>query len=327
MSQAILELKNVTKHFEIGSGFLKPKKLVHAVENVDLEVYEGETLGIVGESGSGKSTLARLIMRLIPATGGEVFFKGEDLLTLSRSAMSERRKHIQMVFQDPYASLNPRFTVGYSISEALLTNHIVEGKKQAEERAKELLELVGLLPEVYHSYPHEFSGGQRQRICIARAIALQPQLLLCDEAVSALDVSVQAQVLNLLNDLKDELNLTYIFITHDLAVVKYISDRIMVMYLGQVMELAPADKLFEHVYHPYTEALISAIPEPVVDRETNRILLEGDIPSPVNPPAGCPFHTRCPKVCDRCRETLPALREIEPGHLVRCHLYEEGGEI
>jgi oligopeptide/dipeptide ABC transporter ATP-binding protein len=320
MEAAFLEVKNLTKHFPIASGLFAKKGYVHAVNNVSFNLFKSETLGIVGESGSGKSTLGRVILKLTEPTAGEVIYKGRNIFIGSEA---EIRRDMQMVFQDPYASLNPRLKVGDAISEPLLTHKIVSDKKQAREKVIDLLRIVGLQPEMYNNYPHEFSGGQRQRISIARALALQPKLLICDEAVSALDVSVQAQILNLFNKLKEDLDLTYLFISHDLAVIKFISTRILIMYLGEVMELATTKELFSNTLHPYTEALISAIPEPSTQRKKGRIILEGDIPSSINMPQGCKFQTRCFKAMPQCKTTHPPLLETSPNHYVRCLLYSE----
>lgn len=327
MSKAILEVKNLTKYFELGTGLFGSKKHVHAVEDVTFKLYETETLGIVGESGSGKSTLARVIIGLVDATSGKVLYNGKDITGSRKAAANHVPKEIQMVFQDPYASLNPRIKIGDAIAEPILVHQLINDKGAVRLEVERLLKLVGLRPEMYDRFPHEFSGGQRQRVGIARALALRPKILICDEAVSALDVSVQAQVLNLFNSLKKQLNLTYIFIGHDLSVVKYISDRIMVMYLGEVMELASTEDLFERKLHPYTEALISAIPEVSTTASKQRILLEGDIPSPVDPPEGCRFSTRCFKAQDICKKRHPELKEVGPGHFVRCHFCKasEGG--
>jgi len=322
MENKILEVKGLTKYFDVSSGLFGKKALVHAVEDVSFDLYKSETLGIVGESGSGKSTLGRAILRLLKPTYGQVIYNGRDTIKLSDKEFSIIRRELQMVFQDPYASLNPRLKIGDTISEPMIANKM-GSPIEAKKKVKEILELVGLWPEMYDRYPHEFSGGQRQRISIARALALKPKVLVCDEAVSALDVSVQAQILNLFNQLKKQLDLTYIFISHDLSVIKYISDRIMVMYLGELMELAPTEKLFEKPYHPYTEALISAIPEPSTKVKKKRIILEGDIPSPMNPPSGCRFSTRCFKCMDICKTVHPKVVEVEKDHFVRCHLYNE----
>lgn len=324
MHRKILTVSGLTKYFEIKRDFSQ-KSYVHAVEDVSFALYAGETLGVVGESGSGKSTLGRVLLRLIKATSGSVYYQGQDILSITGPQFRLIRAQLQMIFQDPYASLNPKLKVGVAISEPLLANQMVSGRAQAKARAQELLEMVGLRAEMYDRYPHEFSGGQRQRISIARAIALNPKVLVCDEAVSALDVSVQSQILNLFNDLKEKFALTYIFIGHDLSVVKYISDRILVMYLGQVVELASTESIFSKTCHPYTEALISAIPEPTVEKNTQRILLKGDIPNPIDPPEGCRFAGRCSKCMDICREKTPQLVQAEQGHFVRCHLYQDIG--
>ncbi len=320
--EKILEVRNLTKYFEVGGGF-KSKSYVHAVEDVNFELEGGETLGVVGESGSGKSTLGRVIVKLLEPTKGVVKYKGQDISKMRLMDFKKIRSEIQMVFQDPYASLNPKIKIGDTIAEPIRVNKLMTDKKEIKKRVEELLELVGLKKEMYSRYPHEFSGGQRQRISIARAIALNPKILVCDEAVSALDVSVQAQILNLLNALKKKFNFTYIFIGHDLSVVRYVSDRILVMYLGEVVELAETEALFKKTYHPYTEALVSAIPEPRLDNRGQRIILEGDIPSPIDPPDGCRFSGRCFKAFDKCKSCHPELKEIEPGHFVRCHLYDD----
>jgi oligopeptide transport system ATP-binding protein len=315
----LLETKNLKMHFPIKAGVLRHTVgHVKAVDGVNLQIRRGETLGLVGESGCGKSTLARLILRLLEPTEGEVIFEGENILGYDRKQMLAVRRNMQIVFQDPYASLNPRMTVGNIVGEPLKI-HKVEGDRK--QRVQELLEVVGLNPEHYNRYPHEFSGGQRQRIGVARAIALNPKLIVCDEPVSALDVSIQAQVINLLQDLQKEFDLTYVFIAHDLSVVKHIADRVAVMYLGKIVEMADRKKLFSEPRHPYTASLLSAIPipDPEKERERQRVVLEGDVPSPANPPQGCSFHTRCPRAQDYCVEHEPALEEQEEStHRAAC---------
>ncbi|HHY45651.1 MAG TPA: dipeptide ABC transporter ATP-binding protein [Firmicutes bacterium] len=320
MSDYLLEVKDLKKYFPVRGGvFSKVTNWVKAVDGVSFGIYPGETLGLVGESGCGKTTTGRCILRLLEPTSGEVVFGGQNILELDRRQMRKIRKEMQIIFQDPYGSLNARMTVGDIIGEAFTVHGLAKGKERAE-KVQELLKVVGLDP--YHSrrYPHEFSGGQRQRIGIARALALRPKLIVCDEPVSALDVSIQSQILNLLEDLQEEFGLTYLFIAHNLSVVQHISDRVGVMYLGHLVELAPKDRLYSSPKHPYTVALLSAIPVPDPDMRKKRILLEGDVPSPLNPPSGCPFHTRCPKAGAECRESRPELRELSPGHFVACHL-------
>ncbi len=305
----LLETRNLKMHFPIKAGVLRRTVgHVKAVDGVDLSVRKGETLGLVGESGCGKSTLARLVLRLLEATEGEVLFEGEDILGYDRKRMLVVRRNMQIVFQDPYASLNPRMTVGNIVSEPLKTHNMGDAGDR-KRRVQELLEVVGLNPEHYNRYPHEFSGGQRQRIGVARAIALNPRLIICDEPVSALDVSIQAQVVNLLQDLQKEFDLTYVFIAHDLSVVKHISDRVAVMYLGKIVEIADRAALYGEPRHPYTASLLSAIPipDPHKERERQRVVITGDVPSPANPHSGCHFHTRCPRVQDYCKEHEPGL--------------------
>lgn len=318
---AILEVRNLKKHYPIRKGLLaKQVGAVKAVDGVTLTVETGETLAVVGESGCGKSTTGRAILRLIEPTDGEVFFEGQDVRALSPEQLRRFRTDMQMVFQDPYASLDPRWTVQRTLEEPLLTHHSL-GRNEVKSRVEELMEVVGLSPYQAHRFPHEFSGGQRQRIGIARALALNPKFIVCDEPVSALDVSIQAQVLNLMQDLQEQFGLTYMFISHDLSVVKFISDRVAVMYLGKVVELAPTAELFKEALHPYTQALMSAVPVPNPEITRQRIVLSGDVPNPENPPSGCTFHTRCPYVKDTCRSAVPELREISPGRQVACHLY------
>jgi oligopeptide transport system ATP-binding protein len=315
---ALVAVRDLRKHFPIKRGFWsRTVGSVKAVDGITFSIQPGEVLGLVGESGCGKTTAGRCILRLIEPTGGEVEFRGQDVLALDRSEIRSLRRDMQIIFQDPYSSLNPRLTVGSMLVEALRIHGIAQGA-DGKARARELLEVVGLLPQHANRYPHEFSGGQRQRIGIARALSVDPKFIVCDEPVSALDVSVQAQVINLLLDLKQEFDLTFLFIAHDLAVVEHISDRVAVMYLGKLMELADADELYRNPLHPYTKALMSAIPvpDPVVKRE--RIMLEGDVPSPANPPSGCPFHPRCPIATAECAEIVPEFREVEPGHHVAC---------
>lgn len=316
--QTFLELLNVSKYFKVSSGLLGLKSdTVRAVDGVNLTVRQGETLGLVGESGCGKSTLAKCIMGLDKATSGEIIFKDRSIATWDEK---ELRRRIQMVFQDPYSSLNPRQKIGSIIREGL-DIHSIGSKEERKQRVDELLALVGLRPEHGARYPHEFSGGQRQRVAVARTLALDPQLIVCDEPVSALDVSVQAQVLRMLKDLQHQFGLTYVFISHDLSVVSHISDRVAVMYLGRIMEEAPTEQLFASPKHPYTQALLSAVLPPDPTAQPDRIALEGDLPSPMNPPTGCPFHPRCPKAFEKCPNARPEPREIEPGVKVACWLY------
>ncbi|MER5530491.1 dipeptide ABC transporter ATP-binding protein [Streptomyces sp. NPDC002677] len=320
--EVLLKVEGLQKHFPIKKGILQRQVgAVKAVDGIDFEVRKGETLGVVGESGCGKSTMGRVITRLQDPTGGKVTFEGQDITHLSAAKMRPLRRDIQMIFQDPYGSLNPRHTIG-SIVSAPFRLQGVEPEGGVKKEVQRLLELVGLSPEHYNRYPHEFSGGQRQRIGIARALALKPKLVVADEPVSALDVSIQAQVVNLMDDLQEELGLTYVIIAHDLSVVRHVSDRVAVMYLGKIVELADSPKLYESPMHPYTKALMSAVPVPDPKRrgqKSERILLRGDVPSPIAPPSGCRFHTRCWKATEICRTTEPALIELRPGQRVACH--------
>lgn len=315
----LLETKNLSKYFTGKKGLLNRQPAqVKAVDHVSLTVNKGETLGLVGESGCGKSTLGRTILRLIPATEGQVLYNGEDILTYDKKKMWEMRRKLQIIFQDPYSSLNPRMTV-YDLISAPLEVYKVGTKEERREMVEEILQEVGLDKQYLNRFPHEFSGGQRQRIGIARALILNPEFVVCDEAVSALDVSVRAQVLNLMRNMQQKKNLTYLFISHDLSVVRHISDRIAVMYLGSVVEVAEKAQLYSNPMHPYTKALLSAIPLPDVKKKRQRIILEGDVPSAYNPPSGCKFHTRCPYATDRCRQEAPVLQEVEKGHKAACH--------
>ena len=319
----LLEVKDLKQYYPIHGGVLgKVVNHVKAVDGVSFTVYPGETLGIVGESGCGKSTTGRSILRLEEPTEGSVVFRGDNILDYSKEQMRKVRKEMQIIFQDPFASLNPRRTVGQTLEEALEISNVVPATDR-RVRALQVMDQVGLRPDQIDRYPHEFSGGQRQRICIARALAVEPSLIVCDEAVSALDVSIQAQVLNLLKDLQQQYDLTYLFISHELGVVHYITDRVMVMYLGKVVELANTNELFDDPYHPYTRALLSAIPSLDPTQKKERIILQGDVPSPIDPPTGCRFHTRCPIATERCKAEEPELRELSPAHFVACHFAQE----
>lgn len=319
----ILEVKNLKKYFPLNRNFFgKPQTYLRAVDNVSFGVKKGQTIGVVGESGCGKTTLGRTILKLYDSDGGKIWFDGKDLTEIKRNKMNDLRVDIQLVFQDPYSSLPPRMTVGSIISEAVKVHNIVP-KEEVQSYTLKIMEQCGLQPSYYDRYPHEFSGGQRQRICIARALAVKPKLVICDEPVSALDVSIQAQVINLLKKLQNEMDLTYVFISHDLSVVKYITDQILVMYLGNMMEYGDTDEIFDNPLHPYTKALFSAVPVPNPYAKMERIILSGDIPSPANPPKGCKFHTRCKECMSVCKMLEPKYIEHTKNHFVACHLYNE----
>jgi oligopeptide transport system ATP-binding protein len=323
----LVAIRGLEVHFPIGGGLLsrRPDAVVRAVDGIDLDIGRGETLGLVGESGCGKSTLGRAILQLVRPTSGEVRFDGVDLVTLSDERLRPMRRRMQMVFQDPFSSLNPRMTVGDAIVEPMLA-HGLATKNGARDKAAELFRIVGLNPGMLGRYPHEFSGGQRQRIGIARALAVEPDFIVCDEPISALDVSIQAQIVNLLEELRERLKLTYVFVAHDLAVVRHLGDRVAVMYLGQIVEIAAKRDLYANPLHPYTRALLSAAPVPdrAVEAKRERILLQGEVPSPFNPPQGCRLHPRCPHAMPHCRVVAPKLRQRDDGHQVACHLYGEG---
>ncbi len=323
--KVLVETRDLTKKFKTKSGaWGKNKATVHAVTDVTLNVYEGETLGVVGESGCGKSTLGRLVLRLLDATKGEVIFDGVELNSLKEEELRQMRKQMQMVFQDPFASLNPRLKIKDIIAEPMVTHNMYSDKGEMEERIADLLKKTGIRAEFMNRYPHQFSGGQRQRVSIARALALNPRLVICDEPVSALDVSIQSQILNLLGDLQAEMNLTYMFISHDLSVVRYLSDRVCVMFLGKVCELGVTRDIYANPLHPYTKFLLEAVPIPDPERRKEaKNMLTSEIPSPVNPPSGCHFRTRCPYAAERCAQESPALKEIEPGRFVACHLMDK----
>jgi oligopeptide transport system ATP-binding protein len=318
----LLEVKNLKMHFPVTSGIVFQRAVAHikAVDDVSFQVNQGETLGLVGESGCGKTTTGRCILQLYKPTAGQIFFQGQELTKLTTRQMRVMRRQMQVVFQDPFSSLNPRMTAGNIIGEPLIVHGLVKSKAEYKERVGELLQNVGLNPYMADRFPHEFSGGQRQRIGVARALSVDPKFIVCDEPVSALDVSIQAQVINLLEDLQEQFNLTYLFIAHDLSVVRHISDRVAVMYLGRIVEIADRNDIYRNPLHPYTKALLSAvpIPDPVIDAQRERILLTGEVPSPLNPPSGCVFHPRCPIAIDDCSRVVPDLKEVEPGHWAAC---------
>ncbi len=324
-NEILLEVRNLRKYFPIKRGIVFSRHVgdVRAVDDISFNIRKGETVGLVGESGCGKSTVARVIIRLLDPTDGEIIFEGKDITKIPQNELRKLRRDMQIIFQDPYSALNPRMTISEIIGEPLEVHNVVNNSKEKQRRIQELLELVGLAPYHANRYPHEFSGGQRQRIGIARALALNPKFIVADEPTSALDVSVRAQIINLMQDLQKELGLTYLFISHDLSVIRHICDRILVMYLGKLVEIAPNEKLYSSPFHPYTQALLSAvpIPEPEVAEKRKKVILLGDVPSPVNPPSGCRFHPRCPYVMDVCSEVEPQLKEIKKEHFTACHLY------
>lgn len=316
----LLKVNGLKKYFPVRSAFGRTKAYVKAVNDVSFHLYEGETFGLVGESGCGKSTLGRTVLRLTEPSEGEAIFQGQNVFQLPEGDFRKIRKKMQMVFQDPYSSLNPRMRIGSILEEPLMI-HRIGAKAERTERVLDILDKVGMLPDHYYRYPHEFSGGQRQRIGLARALVVNPQIVICDEPVSALDVSIQSQIINLLQHMQSEFRLTYLFIAHDLSVVRHISDRIGVMYLGQMVEEAPTDSLFAAPLHPYTKALLSAVPIPKLNAKRERVVLKGEIPSPLHPPSGCVFHTRCPYATDICKQQTPLKRQMAPGHFVSCHLH------
>jgi oligopeptide/dipeptide ABC transporter ATP-binding protein len=327
-NEILMEVKNLEKFYTLKSGKLldRQPKYARAVNDITFNIYKGEVLGVVGESGCGKSTLGRALIQMDPPTGGEIIYKEEDIIKLPEKDFHKYKKELQMIFQDPFASLNPRHRVGTALEEVFKIHTDLSHEERKQEVIR-LLKEVGLKPEHYNSYPHQFSGGQRQRIGISRAIALNPELIICDEAISALDVSIQAQVLNLLRIIQDKYDLTYLFITHDLAVAKHFCNRIMVMYLGHIMEMTTTKELFANTMHPYTISLLMSAPRPNVKREREQIVLEGEVPSLVNPPTGCPFNTRCPKAKDICFKEVPEYREISPGHYISCHYPVKDGKL
>ena len=324
MADPILELKDLKVHFQVGGGFLQKKDTVKAVDGISLSIYPGETFGLVGESGCGKSTTGRAIVKINTPTEGEILFDGKDITKIKGKELNQFKQEVQMIFQDPYASLNPRMTVGEIIKEPMDIHKVYKTEVEKEARVRELLELVGLKPDHIRRYPHEFSGGQRQRIGIARTLALNPKFIVCDEPISALDVSIQAQVINLLEKIQAEMGISYLFIAHDLSMVKHISDRIGVMYLGNLVEVGDSDDLYRNPLHPYTEALLSSvpIPDPKVAKSRERIVLQGELPSPINPPSGCVFRTRCPKAMEKCATCKPELKQVGD-RLVSCFLFED----
>jgi oligopeptide/dipeptide ABC transporter ATP-binding protein len=322
-SHPLLQVKDLSKYFAVTRGAILARKIgdIKAVDRISFDIYSGETLGLVGESGCGKTTTGRLILRLIESSGGQILYNQQDITHLDRRAMTLLRREMQIIFQDPYASLNPRLTVGEAIAEPLVA-HGLASRTEAKERVLALLRVVGLAPFHYNRYPHEFSGGQRQRVGIARSLVMNPRFVVADEPVSALDVSIRAQIINLLQHIQAEFQLTFLFISHDLGVVRHLSDRVVVMYLGRLAEMAPTERLFATPIHPYTQALLAAVPSVKQRKQKRRVVLSGDVPTPFNPPQGCRFHTRCPMVMDRCREVEPLWRDAGDGHFVACHLYE-----
>ena len=328
LSDELLQVRDLKMHFPVTAGLLKRTVgYVKAVDGVSLTVRRKQVLGVVGESGSGKSTLGNCMLGMLDYTDGHILYDGRDLKDIPRRSMKQLRSRISQIAQDPFSSMDPRMDIAAVVTEGVRIHHMSNSRAEREELAAQMLELVGINPAFMHRYPHEFSGGQRQRICIARTLALRPEFIVCDEIVSALDVSIQAQIVNLMIRLQKELSLTYVFIGHDLSVVRHISDEIAVMYLGRVMELSPAGELYQNPLHPYTQALISAapIPDPSVDRQRQRILLQGEVPSPMHPPSGCPFSTRCPYATSLCHEQTPETRELSPGHFAACHYADKGG--